>query len=70
MSRDIKAINDSPKYEKIIIHGDEGLKIADDAEAAQYVRSRINEAARQLAQAETLKRKIGGADVRMEGCDA
>lgn len=66
ITRDIKTINDSPRYEKIIIHGEEGVKIASDDEAAKYVLSRAMEAKRQLRQVGVLRDKIGGAKVRME----
>ena len=66
ITRDIQEINGSPRYEKIIIHGDEGVKIADDDEAARYVASRAVEAKKQLRQIGVLRDKIGGAKVRME----
>lgn len=66
ITADINAINGSPRYEKVIIHGDGGVKIASDEEAARYVASRAVEAKKQLRQIGVLRDKIGGARVMME----
>lgn len=66
ITRDIQEINGSPRYAKIIIHGDEGVKIADDDEAAQYLLHRSEEAKRMLRQIAVLRDKVGGAKIRME----
>lgn len=66
MSEDIKRINNDPRYAKIIIHGEEGIKIANDDEAADYLLRRAEEAKRMLRQVGILRDKVGGAKIRME----
>ena len=59
MTEDIAAINSDPRYEKIIIHGNKGVKIATEEEARRFFLSRKAETARSWRSLRELGRKIG-----------
>lgn len=58
LSDDIAAINRDPSYEKIIVHGNEGIKLGNEAEAISYLRSRKKEAIKMLAMVSSIAKKI------------
>ena len=59
MTEDIAAINSDPRYEKIIIHGNNGVKIATEEEAARFFSARKAELARSFRSLREIGRKIG-----------
>ena len=58
LTDDIAAINRDPKYQKIIIHGNEGIKLATEEEAISYLKSRKKEAIRMLSLVSSIAKKI------------
>lgn len=68
MTEDIAAINADPRYEKIIIHGNNGVKIATEEEAARFYAARKAELARSFRSLRQIGRKIGlDGQIDLEG---
>ena len=59
MTEDIAAINADPQYEKIIIHGNAGVKLATEDEAIRFYGSKKAELARAWRSLRQIGRKIG-----------
>lgn len=59
LTRDIAYINASPEYEKVIIHGDQGVKIATEEEATRFFGAKKAELARAFHALRTFGKKIG-----------
>lgn len=59
LSRDIREINLSPDFDKIIISNANGIKIADEAEFDRYIDSQFNSALRRLARISRIAKKGG-----------
>ena len=59
ISRDIQAINRSPSYEKIVIVGNRGVKIATRDEASRFIGSRLRSVFSELERTRILKNKAG-----------
>lgn len=55
----IHNINASDAFEKLIIHGDKGVKTATAEEAARYINARFAESLKQLKQTYKLAEKAG-----------
>ena len=58
LTEDISNINRNPKYEKIIVHSNDGIKIATEEEAIAYLKSRKKEAIKMLAAVSAIAKKI------------
>ena len=58
LSDDIDYINRDPRYDKIITHGNDGVKIASEEEAIAYLKSLKKEAIKMLAKANAVAKKI------------
>ena len=58
LTEDIRYINTDPRYEKIIVHGDQGIKIGTEVEAIGYLKSRKKEAIGALALCSSIAKKI------------
>lgn len=61
LTRDIKVINDSARYEMIIIHGDKGIKLANEEEFEAFLKNETDEALKKLCYCRRLAKK-GSAD--------
>ena len=59
ITKAIANINSSDKYEKFIIHGDKGVKLATEEEASRYIDARFKESLKQLKQTHKLAAKAG-----------
>lgn len=57
ITNDIRLINQSGKFEKIIISGKKGIKIANEKEAEKYIRNMYAAIFRRLKRARTIERK-------------
>ena len=68
LTRDIEAINSSDDFEKIIISGNRGIKLADETEFERFIRSETAEIFRKLKRVRKLIKK-GSKDqqVTLEG---
>ena len=68
LTRDIEAINSSDEFEKIIISGNRGIKLADATEFEKFIRSETAEIFRKLKRVRKLIKK-GSKDqqVTLEG---
>ena len=64
ISADIQAINADERYEKIIIHGNRGVKLATEEEARRYLGNQLGEALRHLNRVRAMQKKAG-ADGQM-----
>ena len=58
LSEDINQINRDPSYEKIIVHGNDGIKLGNEVEAIGYLKSRKKEAIKMLAMVSAIAKKI------------
>ena len=58
LTEDISWINRDPQYDKIIIHGNDGIKIATEEEAIAYLKSRKKEAIKMLSMVSAIAKKI------------
>ena len=58
LTKDIKAINSSDTYFKIIISGNEGIKLAREDEAYSFLRSEAKEIFKKLKAVRKMKTKI------------
>ena len=65
ITRDIEAINADPEYEKIIISGNYGIKLATADEFDFFIKGELAEIFRKLKRARQLMRK-GNADQQMD----
>lgn len=65
ITRDIEAINESPDFEKIIISGNYGIKLATADEFDFFIKGELAEIFRKLKRARQLMRK-GNADQQMD----
>ena len=65
MTRDIQEINESLDFEKIILSGSEGIKLADRAEYERFLASEYAEIFRKLKRVRKLAQK-GGLDRQMD----
>ena len=65
MTRDIQEINESLDFEKIILSGSEGIKLADRAEYERFLASEYAELFRKLKRVRKLAQK-GGLDRQMD----
>lgn len=61
LTRDIKVINNSARYEMIIIHGDKGIKLANEEEFEEFLKNETDEALKKLCYCRRLAKK-GSAD--------
>lgn len=59
ITKAIANINNSDEYDKLIIHGDKGVKIATAEEASRYIDARFKESLKQLKQTHKLAAKAG-----------
>ena len=58
LTRDIKYINNSSEFEKIIISGDRGIKLANQRECEKFMRSEYREVFRKLKQVRRIGTKV------------
>lgn len=65
MTRDIQAINESPDYEKVIISGSEGIKLATEEEFDAFIAAEYKEIFKKLMRVRRIAKK-GGADRQMD----
>lgn len=59
ITRDIQSINYDPEYEKIIIAGNRGVKIATRDEAVHFIGNKLRSIFQELERANILKKKAG-----------
>lgn len=59
LSQDIQDINESPEYEKIIISGSRGIKIANTKEAIDYIGGLYDSVFRRLRRIRVIAKKAG-----------
>lgn len=59
LTRDIAAINESDRYEKIIISGNRGIKLANESEFMRFLKAEYSEVFRKLKRARNIARKAG-----------
>lgn len=57
MTNDIRYINKSPHFQKIIICGKQGIKIANEKEAERYIRNMYSAIFRKLKRARAIEKK-------------
>ena len=65
ITKDIQAINDSPEYEKIILSGSRGVKIATEEEFDRFIAAEYKEIFRKLMRVRRIAKK-GGADRQID----
>ena len=65
LTKDITEINNSSKYEKIIISGDRGIKLANEKEFENFLRHETKEALKKLNYCRRIARK-GSADQQID----
>lgn len=68
LTSDIEAINGNPRYEKIIVSGARGIKLANEDEFERFIDSELREVFRKLQRVRRIAKK-GTADqqIDMEG---
>mgnify|MGYP007037219838 CR=1 FL=1 len=59
MTDDIQKINNDPKFEKIIIHSVDGIKIASEEDIDGYLKAQYSEIFRKLKRIRNIERKAG-----------
>ena len=59
LSHDIQEINENPDFEKIIISGKQGIKIANESEFIRFLKAEYGEVFRKLKRARMIARKAG-----------
>lgn len=68
LTQDIHDINNDPQYSKIIISGNKGIKLANQEEAARYIRSEYKEVFKKLKKVRRMERKCGlNGQIRIGG---
>lgn len=58
LSQDIQDINESPDYEKIIVSGSRGIKIATEREAEEFIGKMYSEVTSKLQRIRTIQKKV------------
>lgn len=68
LTRDIEAVNSSDKFEKIIVSGKYGIKLANENDFQRFLKSEFGEIFRKLKRVRTIARK-GSRDqqINLEG---
>lgn len=65
LTRDIEAVNSSDKFEKIIVSGKYGIKLANENEFQKFLKSEFGEIFRKLRRVRTIARK-GSKDQQID----
>lgn len=65
LTADIEAINDSENFDKIIVSGSRGIKLATEKEFSRFLNAELKEVFRKLARLRKLARK-GGRDQQID----
>lgn len=58
LTKDIQALNEAPEVEKIVSHGNRGIKLLTEQEAGSYIRNRYSEAFSQLRRTRRIEAKV------------
>lgn len=65
LTRDIEAVNSSDKFEKIIVSGKYGIKLANENDFQKFLKSEFGEIFRKLKRVRTIARK-GSRDQQLD----
>ena len=65
LTRDIEAVNSSDKFEKIIVSGKYGIKLANENDFQKFLKSEFGEIFRKLRRVRTIARK-GSRDQQLD----